>query len=139
MEALFKGKEIYFIIGLLVLYVLAVTINLGYQQLGAEEPRRAIISIEMQESGNYIKATQMGEEYINKPVLFNWILCGMMWITGSSSEWVLRLPSLIFFFSAGIFTLPLQQTLFSSTLRPPFFILRPDESRDFLLRFNERR
>ena len=125
---MFKGKEIYFIVGLLVLYVLAVTINLGYQQLGAEEPRRAIISIEMQESGNFIKATQMGEEYINKPVLFNWILCGMMWITGSSSEWVLRLPSLIFFFSAGIFSLPHQQTLFPSTLRSPFFTLRSDQS-----------
>ena len=116
---MFKGKEIYFIVGLLVLYVLAVTINLGYQQLGAEEPRRAIISIEMQESGNFIKATQMGEEYINKPVLFNWILCGMMWITGSSSEWVLRLPSLIFFLALAFFHYRISRLYFP----PPYALL----------------
>src|SRR4030095_12461633 len=94
---MFKGKETYFIALLIVFYWLSVTINLGYQQLGAEEPRRAIISIEMMHSGNLIQPTQMGEEYVNKTVLFNWILCGMIWLTGSSSEWVLRLPSLIFF------------------------------------------
>src|SRR5215204_5354432 len=91
------------LVGLLILYCLSVIIHLGYQELGAEEPRRAIVSLEMLHSGNYIKATQMGETYINKPVLYNWIQCGFMKISGSSSELILRLPSLLFYLVLGFF------------------------------------
>jgi hypothetical protein len=122
---MFKGKEFYFIAGLVLLYIISVVINLGYQELGAEEPRRAIISIEMQHSGNYIRATQMGEEYLNKPVLYNWILCGMMWLTGSSSEWVLRLPSLIFFLLLAVFHYRISRLYFHKqfALLSSFFVL----------------
>ena len=90
-------KEQLLIAGLIVLYILSVTINLGYFELAGEEPRRAIISLEMLKSGNYFKPTQMGWDYYNKPVLFNWILCGFMGLTNSSSEFTLRIPSLVFF------------------------------------------
>ena len=90
-------KEQLFIAGLIILYIISVIINLGYFELAGEEPRRAIISLEMLKSGNYFKPTQMGWDYYNKPVLFNWILCGFISLTNSSSEFTLRIPSLIFF------------------------------------------
>ncbi len=90
-------KEPLLIAGLILLYILSVIINLGYFELAGEEPRRAIISLEMLASGKYFKPTQLGWDYYNKPVLFNWILCGFMTLTNSSSEFVLRLPSLLFF------------------------------------------
>jgi len=90
-------KEQLLIAGLIILYILSVIINLGYFELAGEEPRRAIISLEMLKSGNYFRPTQMGWDYYNKPVLFNWILCGVMILTNSSSEFTLRIPSLLFF------------------------------------------
>ncbi len=94
-------KEWLLIAGLIVLYLISVLVNLGYFELAGEEPRRAIISLEMLASGNYFKPTQMGWDYYNKPVLYNWILCGFMKLTNSSSEFVLRLPSFLFFLLWG--------------------------------------
>ena len=92
-----QKKEQLLIAGFLLLYIASVLINLGYFELAGEEPRRAIISLEMLHAGNYFKPTQMGWDYYNKPVLFNWILCGIISLTNSSSEFVLRLPSFVFF------------------------------------------
>lgn len=78
-------------------FIISVIFNLGYTELDGEEPRRALISIEMLHSGNYIVPTLYGWEYYNKPPLFNWILSGFMFITQSTKEWVVRLPSLVFF------------------------------------------
>ncbi len=78
-------------------YIISVIFNLGYTELDGEEPRRALVSIEMLHSGNYIVPTLYGWEYYNKPPLFNWILSGFMFITQSTKEWVVRLPSLVFF------------------------------------------
>ena len=87
----------YFLIaGLIILYILSALLNLGLFNLQGEEPRRAIISIEMNESGNYLVPHALGWEYYNKPPLFNWILSGFMSLTGSESEFICRLPSLLF-------------------------------------------
>jgi 4-amino-4-deoxy-L-arabinose transferase-like glycosyltransferase len=83
--------------GLILLYFFSVLLNLGYLELAGEEPRRAVISLEMLHSGNFINPTYLGWNYYNKPVLFNWILCATMYLTKSSSEFVLRLPSIIFY------------------------------------------
>ncbi|MCU7550017.1 glycosyltransferase family 39 protein [Chitinophagaceae bacterium LB-8] len=92
-----KRKGVYiFLISFLVLYILSVLINLNYPLLSGEEPRRALVSIEMLHSGNYIMPSIFGEDYFNKPPIFNWILTGFFYITGSESEWVVRLPSLLF-------------------------------------------
>lgn len=98
---MFQRKEYWPVAGLLLLYIVSVLVNLGYFDLAGEEPRRAIISLEMLHFGNYFQPTQMGWNYYNKPVLFNWILCGIMKVTGSSSEFVLRLPSFLFFLLWG--------------------------------------
>jgi 4-amino-4-deoxy-L-arabinose transferase-like glycosyltransferase len=91
-----KNSSIVLVAGLIILYVLSVVVNLGYFSLQGEEPRRAVISIEMMESGDYIVPHTLGWEYYNKPPLFNWILVGFMSLTGSESEFLLRLPSLLF-------------------------------------------
>ena len=108
-----SNKEPLLIAGLIVLYILSVIINLGYFELAGEEPRRAIISLEMLKSGNYFKPTQMGWDYYNKPVLFNWILCGFMSLTNSSSEFILRIPSLVFFSCVGLLSLQHNQKVFA--------------------------
>jgi len=86
----------------LACYVLSVLINLSYFPLDGEEPRRAIIAIEMMESGNFIRPTTMGWEYYNKPPLYNWIISGLMILTGSSDELAVRLASLLSILAWGL-------------------------------------
>lgn len=82
---------------LLVLYVLSVVCNLGMLELEGEEPRRAVVSLEMMHSGNYFNPTLFGWPYYNKPPVYNWILIGFIQLFRASSEFVLRLPSLVFY------------------------------------------
>ncbi|HEY9364663.1 MAG TPA: glycosyltransferase family 39 protein [Chitinophagaceae bacterium] len=86
----------YLIPAVIILYIISVMFNLGYTELDGEEPRRALISIEMLHSRNFISPTLFGWEYLNKPPVFNWILVLVMVVFGSAAEWVVRLPSLIF-------------------------------------------
>jgi 4-amino-4-deoxy-L-arabinose transferase-like glycosyltransferase len=94
--------------GLIVLYCLSVLINLGKLNLRVEEPRRAIVTIEMLQSKNFIEPHTMGRSYYNKPPVFNWIMAGLMKITNSDSEFICRLPSVI-----SLLILGLCQFLFS--------------------------
>ncbi len=64
-------------------------------ELRAEEPRRAIVSLEMFLSGEYVIPQINGWSYYNKPPVFNWIMTAFFWLFGSVSEWVVRLPSLL--------------------------------------------
>ena len=76
-------------------YFISVIINLGTLPLDGEEPRRALISIEMLRSGNFISPTVFQWPYFNKPPIYNWLMSAVMFITNSSKEWAVRLPSLI--------------------------------------------
>lgn len=69
--------------------------NLSGLELRAEEPRRAVVSMEMLLTGEYIVPHINGTEYYNKPPVFNWIMAGFMKLFGSFDEWVVRLPSLL--------------------------------------------
>lgn len=64
-------------------------------QLRSEEPRRAVISMEMIYSGNYLEPHLNGWPYYNKPPLFNWLLVAFMKLFNSFDEWVIRMPGLI--------------------------------------------
>lgn len=99
----FNSKHItWLMIGFAGLYILSSLVHLGYFPLNGEEPRRAIVSIEMLESGNYIKPTTLGWEYYNKPPMYNWIMSFCMWLTGSTNEFAVRLPSVFFILCWGI-------------------------------------
>ncbi|HET9429940.1 MAG TPA: glycosyltransferase family 39 protein [Chitinophagaceae bacterium] len=100
-RTIFSGTGAVFI-AFLLFYSLSVLIHLDYFPLTGEEPRRAIVSIEMLESGNYILPTTMGWEYYNKPPFYNWMLCISMFLTGSTSELAVRLPTLVFILLWGI-------------------------------------
>ena len=39
-----------------------------------EEPRRCLVAMEMIASGDYIVPTVMGETYLKKPPLYNWLI-----------------------------------------------------------------
>ncbi|RPD50736.1 ArnT family glycosyltransferase [Paracnuella aquatica] len=94
----FTSKQIVWgIAALVVLYLLSVIINLGMMELEGEEPRRAVVSLEMMYSGKYLNPTLFGWPYLNKPPIFNWILIGSMKLLQSTSEAALRLPSLLIY------------------------------------------
>ena len=85
-------------------YTLAITLTVlaialfGWQnviELRAEEPRRALISLEMLLSGDYLIPHINGWVYYNKPPLFNWIMVAFFKIFGNTDAWVVRLPSLL--------------------------------------------
>jgi len=86
----------------LALYVLSVLLHLDFYPLNGDEPRRAVIAIEMRNSGNYIMPTQLGWEYYNKPPVYNWLISAAMFLTGSESEYPVRLPSLVFLLLWGL-------------------------------------
>lgn len=75
----------------------ALLLNSDVAELRGEEPRRAIVAMEMEMTGEWIVPKITGWNYYNKPPLFNWLLVVLFKITGSYSEWVVRLPSVISF------------------------------------------
>lgn len=70
-------------------------IHLGTQPLYLEEPRRAIITMELLENGNLLVPTLLGDYYYNKPPLFNWVLLSFAWLAGGFQEGALRLPTVL--------------------------------------------
>lgn len=71
-------------------------------ELRAEEPRRAIVSLEMWLRGGYIVPQIHDWSYYNKPPLFNWYMLLFFKLLGSCEEWVVRLPSLIAFIGTAV-------------------------------------
>jgi 4-amino-4-deoxy-L-arabinose transferase-like glycosyltransferase len=88
--------KLFFVIAYLLL-IAGLFINLGDTPLKFEEPRRALVSLEMILSDNYILPTVNGEPYLKKPPVFNWVLVGMYSLFSSNSEWVTRLPTVLSF------------------------------------------
>lgn len=75
--------------------------GLGVLELRAEEPRRALVAMEMWIRGDWILPTLHGQPYYNKPPVFNWILLSFFKIFGTADEWVVRLPGLLSFLVSG--------------------------------------
>ncbi len=74
----------------------------GVLELRAEEPRRAIVSMEMWLTGEYWVPRINGWSYYNKPPLFNWWMVLFFKLFGSCAEWVVRLPSLVAFLATAV-------------------------------------
>lgn len=60
-----------------------------------DESRRALVSLEMILSDDYITPTLNGERYFNKPPLFNWLIIGSYKLFGNYSSFALRFPMLV--------------------------------------------
>ena len=100
MKTLIKNDGLY--LAILILLFPALLINLGLMPVSADEATRAIVALEMKYSGNYLTPTINGELYFNKPPLYNWILAGVFKLTGSASEFILRIPTIFFLLLFGI-------------------------------------
>ena len=98
---------------LLLLYILSVIINWSILPLDGEEPRRALVSIEMLESGNYIMPTVFGWPYYNKPPIYNWILSFFYGCLRHQNRMVGATALSYFSIIMGILSLPVFQEIFS--------------------------
>jgi len=78
-----------------ILLLPALLLNLGLVPLYAEEPRRAVVAMEMIFRHNWLIPTIHGEYYHLKPPFFNWILGFFYTLAGSNSEFITRLPTVI--------------------------------------------
>lgn len=79
----------------LLVAIPAFFVNLGKQPVIDDEAIRALVAIDMLESGDYITPTIAGEAYLKKPPLYNWILAASFSLTGSTGEFALRLPMVL--------------------------------------------
>lgn len=83
-----------FLVVLFLLAVVALFLNLGLEPLHFEEPRRAIVALEMELTGNWWVPKINGEFYYNKPPVYNWLLIVLFKLFGYE-EWVTRIPSVL--------------------------------------------
>ncbi len=88
-----------------VLLLAGLFIHLGLMPLRLEEPRRALIALEMIFRGNLIVPTEMGEYYYKKPPLYNWLLIGSYRLFGTYSEYASRFFSLLAYLGMGVLVL----------------------------------
>jgi len=75
--------------------------NLGAAPAYLEEPRRAIVAMEMMFRGNAIVPTQLGEIYVNKPPVYNWLLMLGYRLFGHYAEWIPRAVSVFSLLGMG--------------------------------------
>ncbi len=85
----------------LVLLVISVLSSLSLIDLRMEEPRRALVSLEMLLRDNIVMPTLNGEPYYNKPPVFNWVILFFFKLFGSKAEWIVRLPSVLGYVGMG--------------------------------------
>jgi 4-amino-4-deoxy-L-arabinose transferase-like glycosyltransferase len=75
------------------LVLLCMTWRLGQAPLAGTEGHRAVTAHQMAAGGQWLTPTLYGEPYLTKPPLHYWLLAATSRITGSSAEWVWRLPA----------------------------------------------
>ncbi len=86
---------------ILSLMVIGYFYNIGLKPIRGEEPRRALVAFEMDQTGNYVMPTTHGEVYYAKPPLYNIVVMGFYKVFGSYSLWVVRTPPIISLFLMG--------------------------------------
>jgi 4-amino-4-deoxy-L-arabinose transferase-like glycosyltransferase len=60
-----------------------------------EEPRRARVTIEMMESGDWIVPREQGDPFLSRPPFQNWVLAGSISAFGHHGPVAIRLPSVL--------------------------------------------
>jgi 4-amino-4-deoxy-L-arabinose transferase-like glycosyltransferase len=79
-----------------VLCLPAFLLNLGLMAFIGDEAIRGLVALEMSLSGDFIVPTLHGEQYFNKPPLYNWFIYLMSLVFGYFGEWPARMTTLIF-------------------------------------------
>ncbi len=87
--------QLFFYLLIVVLLLPALFVNLGLLPISGDEGTRALVSLEMEYSGNLLTPTINGDFYFNKPPLYNWILLGFYKLSNSHSEFIIRLPAVL--------------------------------------------
>lgn len=91
------SKRVNLLFAILVFFLVIPSFytNLGSHHLfvHTDEPRRALVSLEMLLQDSFWVPTLYGEPYLNKPPLFNWMIAASYLILGDFSEFAVRLPS----------------------------------------------
>lgn len=77
------------VILMFIMAAAAMLPGIGLAPLFLEEPRRAIVAMEMVFNNDLIHTTIHGQAYYNKPPLFNWIILAGFKLFGYH-EWILR-------------------------------------------------
>ena len=93
-------KNYYFLV--IGLILTALFLNIGIQPLFLEEPRRAIVAMEMMEAGNLWVPLQLGEYYYFKPPIYNWLIILSVTLFQTWEEWAVRIPSVLSFISLAV-------------------------------------
>lgn len=88
-------------IGIFSLYIISLFYNLGVSPLHTEEPRRAIVALEMLFNNNYVVTSIFKETFYDHPPLWNIILAGSIKMFGGNS-FALRLPAAISLILTGL-------------------------------------
>ena len=91
------------VIAILVLLIVLLFWPLQQPWIKGEEARRAIVAMEMLDNHNFIQPTIHHYPYFNKPPVFNWMIAGLMEITGRQDRWIIRLPTVFSFLAIGLF------------------------------------
>ena len=83
------------ILWLVLIVVLAQVIRLGALSLRGEESRRALIGVEMLQTGDWLVPTQQHHPVYFRPPLQNWAIAVSTLICGECNAWAARLPSVL--------------------------------------------
>jgi 4-amino-4-deoxy-L-arabinose transferase-like glycosyltransferase len=67
--------------------------GLGSVELKHEEPRRALPAVHMLASGDWLVPRVGSIPFLRKPPMLQWLIASSFLITGTKSEWAVRLPS----------------------------------------------
>ncbi|GAB3912711.1 hypothetical protein GCM10028803_56110 [Larkinella knui] len=94
MQTPFYQRPVFWQLLSVALLIPALFSYLGYLPLdtGTDEPRRALVALEMILSGDYLTPTLNGELYFNKPPLYNWLIAASFHLFGNYSSFALRFP-----------------------------------------------
>lgn len=87
---------------LFVLLGISLFVNISINPLFLEEPRRAMVALEMYLQDNLLVPTLYGEFYYRKPPVFNWVILGSMQLFSEHPEFACRTVSVVSFLLIGL-------------------------------------
>lgn len=118
-------EKFWLVVGLFLLAAFTLFWELGSYPLFLEEPRRALIALEMYLRDNWTVPTQYGELYHKKPPMWNWLIIASQGIFGDFSEWSVRFFGVVSFLLIGVITFWLgdKYVSFSFGLHSAFLVL----------------